>query len=195
MSEQDLFIKANQALKQVVDQVKDDQWAMMIPEWFKIGAKQKDLTLRAIINYHAYDDAWVPDVLAGKTKDEVGDKFDGDLLGDDPKGNYAKYNLLASQAVEKFNELDKQVHLSYGDWSARDYLLHISSFRGFRTYDIAKLIGVDTKLPEELVQGMWELIAPHADEWRQWGVYEPRVEVAEGADLQAKLLAASGRSA
>jgi hypothetical protein len=42
-------------------------------------------TLRTIVSYHAYDDAWVPDALAGKTKDEVGrDKHKGGLLRDDP---------------------------------------------------------------------------------------------------------------
>jgi uncharacterized protein (TIGR03086 family) len=193
MNEQELFVKANQALAAVVEQIKDEQWGMKLPEWFPVGDSQKDLTLRAIINYHSYDDAWVPDVLAGKTKEEVGDAYDGDLLKDDPQGNYTKYNHRANEAVEAFDNLDKQVHLSYGDWSARDYLQHISSFRGFRAYDIAKLIGADTQLPENLVQGMWELLAPHADEWRAFGVYGPRVEVADDADLQTKLLGAAGR--
>ncbi|MDE2314210.1 MAG: acyl-CoA dehydrogenase family protein, partial [Elusimicrobia bacterium] len=45
--------------------------------------------LREVINYHAYDDAWVPDMLAGSTMEAAGaDKFDGDLLGDDPVGNF-----------------------------------------------------------------------------------------------------------
>jgi hypothetical protein len=47
------------------------------------------MTLRRIINYHAYDDAWVPEVLAGKTIAEVGMKWDGDLLGDHPRLNFA----------------------------------------------------------------------------------------------------------
>ena len=47
-------------------------------------------TLREIIGYHAYDDAWVPDMLAGRTMAEVGaDAFKGDLLGDDPKAAFA----------------------------------------------------------------------------------------------------------
>src|SRR6266702_3481531 len=68
------------ALCDVVDRIGDEQWAMGLPAWFKANPAQKDLDLRRIINYHAYDDAWVPDVLAGKTMAEVGSRHDGDLL-------------------------------------------------------------------------------------------------------------------
>jgi hypothetical protein len=64
---------------------------------------QDSVTLRQIINYHAYDDARVPDILAGKTMGEVGaDKFDGDLLGDDPQGNYGRYADAASTSVREY---------------------------------------------------------------------------------------------
>ena len=98
-------------------------------------------TLRQTINYHAYDDAWVPDVLAGKTMAEVGDKYDGDLLGDHPKLNFAAIVETAVLAVRGFDDLDRMVHLSYGDYPAREYLKHITSFRGLRVYDIARFIG------------------------------------------------------
>ena len=56
---------------------------------FSAAAPTSVPTLREIIGYHAYDDAWVPDMLAGRTMDEVGqDAFKGDLLGDDPKGSF-----------------------------------------------------------------------------------------------------------
>ena len=84
MKENDVFILAEDALVKVVSQIADDQWQMqMPPEFARKGLKPA--TLREIINYHAYDDAWVPDILAGKTMEEAGkNKFDGDLLGDDP---------------------------------------------------------------------------------------------------------------
>jgi len=84
MNEIDVFILAEDALVKVVSQIKDNQWTMeMPPEFARKG--HKPATLREIINYHAYDDAWVPDMLAGKTMEEAGkSKFDGDLLGDNP---------------------------------------------------------------------------------------------------------------
>jgi hypothetical protein len=72
MSEQHVFVLSERALADVIDQIKDDQWDQPKPEWFATGRHGK-ASLREIANYHAYDSAWVPDVLAGRTVSEVGD--------------------------------------------------------------------------------------------------------------------------
>jgi len=193
MSEQEIFVLADQTLKSVVDQIKDDQWAMEMPPSFARRGQSK-VTLREIINYHAQDDAWVPDMLAGKTMDEVGKaKFDGDLLGDDPKTSFAKIVETACAAAQAFDDPDRNVHCSFGDFKAREYFWQINMFRGLRAHDIAEVIGTDSKLPTDLVQGIWDEVSPHAEEWRAIGVFGPKVEIAEDADLQAKLLALTGR--
>jgi uncharacterized protein (TIGR03086 family) len=192
-SEQRVFILADEALTKVVDQIKDDQWDMPMPDWFPVGRTQENMTLRTIINYHVYDEAWVPDVLDGKSKREVGTKYDGDLLGDDPKASWHKYYDKAVEAVKNAADMTKVVHMSYGDYPAGEYLTHITSFRGFRAYDIAKLIGVDPTLDPELVQGMWDAFSPHAEEWRAMGVFKEAVPVPDDAPLQDKLLAMTGR--
>lgn len=51
----------------VVDQIDDGQWDMPMPPVFARRDSSHVPTLREIINYHAYDDAWVPDMLAGRT--------------------------------------------------------------------------------------------------------------------------------
>ena len=190
MTEQEVFILADEALLRVVEQIRDDQWDMVVPEGM---TRQPGATLRDIVNYHAYDEAWVPDTLAGKTIEEVGGAHDGDLLGDDPKASYAGIVATAVDAVRAFTDLDKTVHLSYGDWSARDYLQHITYFRGSRVYDIAKLIGADTTMPPDLVQGLWEQLEPNAEEWRKLGVLRPAVEVPADAPLQDRWLGLTGR--
>lgn len=193
MTEQELFIAADQALTTVIAKIADEQWEMKLPEWFQVGRTQHDPTLRDIINYHAYDEAWVPDTLAGKSIQQIGDKYDGDLLGNDPKASYHRLAERAESAVRDLSNPDQTVHLTYGDFPAREYLRHISSFRGFRAFDIARLIGADTKLPPALVQGMWDLLSPDMEEWRKIGVYGPAVAVPDGASLQDKLIALSGR--
>jgi uncharacterized protein (TIGR03086 family) len=196
MREPDVFIKAEQALKNVVDHIKDDQWAMEMPPEFATRAVDRKVTLREIINYHAYDDAWVPDMLAGRSMDEVGrDTFKGDLLGDDPKGNFAAIVAKASAAAEAMSDsdLDRTVHCSFGDFTAREYFWQINMFRSLRAHDIAKVIGVDATLPDDLVHGIWEELSPHAEEWRKIGVFGPKVEVPDDASLQDKLLGLTGR--
>jgi uncharacterized protein (TIGR03086 family) len=196
MREQDVFIKADQALNRVVEQIRDDQWDMTMPADFATRAVDHPITLREVINYHAYDDAWVPDMLAGRTMDEVGiDKHKGDLLGDDPKGTFARIVAAACAAAESLSdaELDRTVHCSFGDFSAREYFWQITTFRGLRANDIAKAIGVNPTLPADLIQGMWDQITPHAEEWRKIGVFGPAVPVPDDAPLQSRLLGLTGR--
>jgi len=74
------------------------------------------------VNYHAYDDSWVPDTLSGRTMDESGKtQFDGDLLGDDPKASFAAIADKACDAASQLDDLDRPVHLSFGDYTAREY--------------------------------------------------------------------------
>jgi hypothetical protein len=195
MTEFGIFILADQALRDVVAQTKPDQWDMSLPEWFQTGRTQTNPSLRDIVNYHAYDEAWIPDVLAGKTAAEVGQEHDGDLLGADPVASFTRLTAAGVAAVRALTiaDLDRTAHLSYGDYPVREYLKHITSFRGFRAYDIAKVIGADTKLPDDLVQGLWDEITPEAEQWRSLGVYAPAVPVPESAPLQDRLLGLVGR--
>jgi uncharacterized protein (TIGR03086 family) len=194
MTEQEIFILADQTLNGVVARIADAQWAMRMPASFARRGAGEPPTLREIVNYHAYDDSWVPDMLLGKTMDEAGkDKFKGDLLGDDPKQAFAAIVDKAVSAARAFSQLDQVVHTSFGDYPATEYLIQITSFRGMRAHDIAKVIGIDPTLPDELVKGMFEELSPVADEWRQYGAFPPRVAVPDDAPLQDRLLGLTGR--
>lgn len=194
MREQDVFVMADQALNSVVGQIRDEQWQLEVPPEFARRQQDHPVLLREVINYHAYDDAWVPAMLAGRTMDEVGkDAFAGDLLGDDPKGSFAALVERACAAAAALDDPDRTVHCSFGDFTAREYLWQVNGFRGLRAHDIAKVIGAGTVLPADLVRGLWEEIEPHAEEWRQIGVFGGKVDVPEGAPLQDRLLGLTGR--
>lgn len=200
MHEPELFVLADRSLNNVVQQVRDDQWRLPIPEWIAVGSQvnRDDLDLRTILNYHAYDDIWVPDMLAGRTMAEVGaDKWKGeDLLGDDPKANFAAIVEAASAAAEAVTpeQLQRIAHLSFGDFTIQEYFWQITQFRAFRAYEFASLIGVDPTLPDDLVRGVWDQLQPNVEQWRAMGVFGPAVEVPENASLQDKLLGLTGRT-
>ncbi len=195
MNEQEVFVLADRTLQGVVAQIRDEQWDMMVPKDFTTsGAPDRPITLREVINYHAYEDAWVPDMLAGRTMAEVGQEaFKGDLLGDDPKGNFAAIVDKACAAAQGLTDLERTVHCSFGDFSARDYLLQTNMFRGLRSHDIAKVIGTDSRLPDALVQGLWDELSPIAEEWRAIGIFGPKIEVPADGSLQDRLLGLTGR--
>jgi uncharacterized protein (TIGR03086 family) len=193
-AEPKVFVLADHALNDVVAQIKDDQWAMEMPPSFATRVTDHRPTLREIIDYHAYDDAWVPDMLAGRTMAEAGlDKFKGDLLGDEPKRRFAEIVEKACAAATELDDLDRTVHCSFGDFPARGYFWQTNMFRGLRAHDIAKVIGIDFEVPDALVEGIWEEISPHAEEWRAIGVFQAAVAVPDGAPLLDRLLALTGR--
>ncbi len=201
MNEQETFVRADEVLLGVVGKIEDEQWDMQLPPSFPTSGDRSH-TLREIMTYQAYDEAWIPDMMAGRTVEEVGaDAFggplDNDLLGDNPADRFGELVRRAIRAVRQLDasELDDHtVHYSYGDYPAREALWHAIVFRATRAYDIANAIGVNSDLPDDLVAAVWDIVEPHAEEWRQLGVFGPRVEVADDAPLQDRLLGLTGRT-
>lgn len=192
-TEPETFVLADRTLNGVVARIDDGRWDMTMPPEFQTRGADRP-TLRETINYHAYDDAWVPDMLAGRTMEEAGrERFDGDLLGDDPKRAFAAIVETACAAADELDDLDRTVHCSFGDFTAREYLLQANFFRGLRAHDIAKAIGLDPTLPPELVAALWDQLRPVAEEWRKLGVFGPEVPVPDDAPLQDRLLGLTGR--
>jgi hypothetical protein len=190
--EQQAAIKAAQVFKDTINQIDESKFDTTMPPDFK-KYDPAPTTLRETLNYHAYDDAWIPDMLAGRTMAEVGeDKWKGDLLGDDPKGSYAHFNDTACAAIEKLDDPERTVHCSFGDFSASNFLRQVLGFRGMRSYDIAKSFGMNTTLPGDLVDDMVELLLPEAEEWRSYGVWGPALPIPENATPQQRLLATLG---
>lgn len=177
------------ALREVIDMIHPDQLSLAAPaEW----SRRPNPTLRDILAYHAFDEAWVPDVLAGRTAAEVGSRYDGDLLGEDPMVSYGGINDTAAQAVAQGLDYDKVVHLSYGDFSLGEYLEHASTYRAFQAWSIAHFLGFGYALPDALVAGLWEIIGPQIEGFRSMGVFPPEIKVPEDSSSQTKLLAKVG---
>jgi uncharacterized protein (TIGR03086 family) len=194
MEEPEVFVLADRALAAVVARIGDDQWEMVLPASFATRSSPEPPALRTLINYHAYDDAWVPDMLAGRTMEEAGStRFDADLLGDDPVASFEAIVDTACAAADAVRDLGAMAHLSFGDYTVREYFWQITSFRALRAHDIALAIGVEADLPAALVQGVWDEVSPHAEEWRTIGVYPAAVPVPEDAPLLDRLLGLTGR--
>lgn len=189
MTIQELFIMSNQALLKSVLEIPDDKWDMMLP----VGMSSKPTNLRDAVRYHIYDDAWVPDVLEGKTDAEVGKQYEVLKSIDDIKTNYGMYNQRACDAVRNCTDLERITHLSYGDFTAKEYLQHIITFRAFRSYDIAKMIGADTTMDPVFVQALLDEYTPLVEGYRSMGVFPAALPVADDAGPQTKLLAMVGR--
>jgi hypothetical protein len=185
----EVFLLADSTLRTVIDSLTPAELALPAPaEW----SRSVDPTLRDIVAAHVRDEAWVPDVLAGRTIEEVGDTWNGDLLGDDPIAAYDRAHDRATAAVVAGFPADLIVHLSYGDFPVDEFFEHTLYYRTFQAWSIAHLVHRDIELPPELVDAVWELVMPQLDSLRAINVFPPEVEVDAGADKQTRLLGKTG---
>ena len=187
--DQQMFLAADAALREVIDQFTPAILQLAVPaEW----STNKTTTMTGLLANHAKDEAWVPDVIAGKTMDEVGDTWKGDLLGTDPIGSYDKLNDLATAAV-KLPIADGQIaHLSYGDYPVADFLQHTSFYRGFQAPLIAKVAGITFAMSDNLIDLLWSSVEPQIEQLRAIHVFGPPVEAPEDADRETLLLCMTG---
>ncbi|MQB01292.1 MAG: TIGR03086 family protein [Actinobacteria bacterium] len=170
-----------------VRQVGDDQWGLPTP--------CTDWNVRQLVNHLVYEDRWTAPLMRGSTLEEVGDRFDGDLLGDRPKDAWSEASREALDSVEEEGALDRSVNLSSGPTPASEYVDQLASDHLIHAWDLARAIGADERLDPELVDWLYEQAAPREDELKSYGIYGDKVEVSADSDTQTKLLAVFGRRA
>ncbi len=151
--------------------------------------------VRALVNHLTVEQLWVPPLLSGRTIGDVGDRFDGDVLGRDPVGTWTE---AASECLRAFDEpgaLDRTIALSSGPTSAVNYCWEMTADLLIHTWDLSRAIEMPEQLDPELVEVIYERALPIADRLAPTGLFAPVVEVPEGSTLQTRLLALFGRRA
>jgi uncharacterized protein (TIGR03086 family) len=180
-----LYRKAVNEFGKRVDIIDDDQWDADTPctEW----------TVSDLVNHIIYENKWVPPLLEGKTIKDVGNQFEGDLLGNDPKGAWNQASKEAIGAVEEPGVERKIVHVSFGDIPGSEYISQVLCDHVIHAWDLAIGIDDDDELDPDLVDFAFDFYEPQLEIWRAGGSFGPEVEVPDDADEQTKLLAATGR--
>ena len=163
-----------------------------------VGSGQWDLPtacaewdVRALVNHVVGEDRWTRPLLQGMTIADVGDRFDGDLLGDDPR---AVGHDAAADAVAAVDELLAgldTVHLSYGDEDPAEYVRQLCADHLIHGWDLAAATGQDRTLDPQLVEEVGAWFADREELYRSAAVIGPRA--AGGGDPQSDLLAGAGR--
>ena len=146
-----------------------DRWAAPTPdaEW----------DVRALVNHVLVENLWVPPLMAGKTIAEVGDRFDGDQLGDDPLSSWDSAAQAAMATIGEDGALERTVHVSFGDISGREYVSQLTCDHLIHGWDLARAIGADEALDPELVDFASEYLAPQVDGWRSAGAFGAAVDL------------------
>jgi uncharacterized protein (TIGR03086 family) len=154
----------------------------------------EDYDVRGLLNHVISGNWWVAP-LEGKSIADVGDKYDGDVLGSDHAAAYDESAASAEAAFKASGAMEAPVAVSYGPVPGEIYAGHRFVDVLIHGWDLAKATGQSTTLPAELVDACWEVVTPQAELLKGSGMFGSEIEVADDADAQTKLLALLGRSA
>ncbi|MEU0520469.1 TIGR03086 family metal-binding protein [Streptosporangium sp. NPDC006007] len=163
------------------------------PEQWHTPTPCVDWDVRSLVNHVVGENLWVPELLAGRTTADVGDAFDGDLLGDDPLKAFDTSAVAAVQAAGENGALTRMVRLSFGDVPGGEYVTELFADALIHTWDLARAIGADERLDPELVGACAAWFAGTENDYRQAGVTGERRRVSSDTDAQTRLLASWGR--
>jgi uncharacterized protein (TIGR03086 family) len=183
----ELFPRAIASFDARVRAVTPDQWDDDTPD--------DDWAVRDLVNHLVNEQLWAPETLGGKTMEEVGDRFEGDQVGDDPAGAWARASAASLATVAEPGALDRKVHLSRGVRPAHEYIAEMTADATIHAWDLARGIGADDALDPELVQFAYDMLLPMKDHLVKTGLFKAAIDVPDDAPLQTKLLAIVGRRA
>jgi uncharacterized protein (TIGR03086 family) len=175
-----------EAWQEKVDGVRADQWANPTPctEW----------SVRDLVNHVVGEELWMVPLLEGSTIEDVGHRFDGDVLGDDPVGAARSASTAALAAAEERLPAGGTVALSYGEEDAAEYAWQLAADHLIHGWDLAAGTGQEPRMDPDLVAAVAGWFAEREQMYRDGNAIGPRAEAIDDTP-QTALLAAFGRSA
>jgi len=184
MDDKDLFKRAMAQATQVI--------AKVAPADFKLPTPDTEWNVRRLIKHMLYELSWTADIVHGATMAEVGDKYDGNLIGESLPAAWQAAANAAEQAIDRC-DLNSIAHLSYADRTVAEYLKEAASDQLIHSWDLGVAIGQKVKFDPDIAQLIYDDTLPGAPTMSATGLFAPVLKVAENAPLQTKLLALYGR--
>jgi uncharacterized protein (TIGR03086 family) len=181
----DLYVKASQIFRDAVHKIQKDQWSASTP--------CTDWDVRALVKHLVYESLWVPPMLEGKTIAEVGDTYEGDILGNDPVAAWDKADDRARASVTGLRSLESITHLSFGDVPADEYLTQVLFDLHIHGWDLRTAIADRAPMDEELTDHLYPWAEKTMELYRRGGVVGPPPPIPDDASMQTKILAQAGR--
>ncbi|MFF8847377.1 TIGR03086 family metal-binding protein [Streptomyces sp. NPDC015127] len=185
----ELLARHSEALALFTDRVhavRAGQWDDPTPctEW----------SVRDLVNHLTAEQLWVPDLVTdGADIEDVGDAYDGDVLGARPAAAWDAAARAAHKAFAADGALERTVRLSYGETPAVAYCAQMTTDAVVHAWDLSRAIGAPERLPHALVAFALDEVTPYADELAASGLFAPPIEPPPGDSAQSRLLAMLGR--
>src|SRR5690349_7396434 len=162
-----------------------DQWAR--------GTPCREWSVRDLVGHLVYEQLWAPELLAGCTVKQVGDRFDHDNLGDDPLVSWVVAAAAAREAWLEPSALARTVSVSSGTMPAEEYCWQMTADLAVHAWDLARSIGADERIDPELASAVLAYVEGTIDDWSGSSMFDSPVPVSSGADDQTRLIGLLGR--
>jgi uncharacterized protein (TIGR03086 family) len=168
-----------------IDGIDEDAWDRQSPcdAW----------SVRDVVNHITAENLWAKPLMEGSTVDDIGDRFDGDVLGGDPKSAWRSAGDEAGAAFGEPDATKRTVNVSWGDIPSRSYLEQMTSDLIIHAWDVLAGSGQRDEMPQSLVDAGIELVEPAVKSGVTSSVFKPPVDISDRADGQTRLLALTGR--
>ncbi|GAA4901372.1 TIGR03086 family metal-binding protein [Streptomonospora salina] len=144
-----------------------------------------------LLNHLTGEQLWVPFLLAGGTIEEAGDRYDGDLLGEEPVATWEVASRESRSAWLQPGALERTVHLSFGDAPGELYLWQMTFDLAVHAWDLARAVGADEKIDPALAEALVDWLGGQSP--GAGALFDPPAPVEADADAQTRLLALTGR--
>jgi uncharacterized protein (TIGR03086 family) len=184
----ELFQRAQAAFTDRVDAVEPGQWELeALPGW----------TVADLVAHLVGEAHWVPGLLSGEPYDDVAVRVPAGtepLLVPDPLTAWEGVADEALAAVAAADLAAGTVHLSRGPTPVAEYVEELTADLTVHSWDLARATGGDEELDPALVRAA-EGMAARLPAGGVPGLFDPALDVPDGASPQVRLLARFGRRA
>lgn len=179
----DAHAEALRGFDELVHRIGRDQWADPTPctEW----------TVRDLLGHLVYEQLWAPELLGGATMEQVGDRYDGEQLGDHPVRRWETASRAARRAFEETGR--ETVHVSFGEIPLADYGWQMTGDLAVHGWDLAVAIGAEYRIGDALAEDLLAELGPQVSGWQGGGIFAAPVATGPDATPSDKLVALLGR--
>jgi uncharacterized protein (TIGR03086 family) len=181
----DCYIKSLDSTIEFVSNVADDAWGNDTP--------CSDWDVKAVVNHIVYENVWMVALFNGKTIAEVGDEFEGDLVGDDPAGVYLRTAAEVKAILAQPDAMSRTCQISSGPVTGAEYSQQLFLDTLIHGWDIAVGAKQDATLDDYLVKMCTPLAQVIADTEAYRAAFKAPTESTSSANAQTHLLGLLGR--
>jgi len=181
----DCYLRSLDSTINFVSNVADDAWNNDTP--------CSDWDVKDVVNHIVYENVWMVALFNGRTIEEVGDEFEGDLVGDDPAGVYVKTANEVKAILAEPDAMTRTCHISSGPVSGADYAKELFLDTLIHGWDIAVGSKQDATLDPYLVEQCMPLGQAIADNESYRSAFKAPTEGSTSGNPQTHLLGLLGR--